>query len=131
MLHGADAFRAALAEKLALTRRFHEGLRALVRDGRPIEIVAEPELSVVPFRLARRTAEPLDAWNRRNVAFLAAINGRARVYLSSTRLPVADGSAFTLRVCVVSFRTHAERIEAALEDVAACAGDDERRKPEA
>jgi aromatic-L-amino-acid/L-tryptophan decarboxylase len=118
MLHGADAFRAALAEKLVLTRRFHDGLRALVRDGRPIEIVAEPELSVVPFRLARRTAEPLDAWNRRNIAFLAAINARARVYLSSTRLPVADGAAFTLRVCVVSFRTHAERIDAALEDVA-------------
>jgi aromatic-L-amino-acid decarboxylase len=123
MLHGAAAFRAALSEKLALAGRFHEGLQDLVRDGLPVEIVAEPELSVVAFRLARRTAEPLADWNRRNAALQAGINRRARVYLSSTRLPVADGAAFTLRVCVLSFRTHAERIEAALEDLAASARD--------
>jgi aromatic-L-amino-acid/L-tryptophan decarboxylase len=123
MLHGAAAFRAALSEKLALTRRFHEGLRRSIRDGLPLEIVAEPELSVVPFRLHRWGAEPLADWNGRNARFLAAINGRARVYLSSTRLPIADGAAFTLRVCVLSFRTHAERVDIALEDVAAAARD--------
>ena len=75
----------------------------------------------MPFRLARRTDEPLPAWNRRNAAFLDAINARERVFLSSTLLPGPDGDVFTLRVCVLSFRTHAHRMDQALEDVAAAA----------
>ena len=61
--------------------------------GLPLEIVARPQLSLVTFRLSRRPGEALDAWNDRNRAFLAAINARQRVHLSSTLLPVADGSA--------------------------------------
>jgi aromatic-L-amino-acid decarboxylase len=121
MLHGAAAFRAALTEKLALARDFHAALERLQADGARLEIVDPPQLSVVAFRLARAEAEPLAAWNARNARFLAAINRRQRVFLSSTLLPVADGLAFTLRVCVLSFRTHAERIALAVEDVtAAC-----------
>jgi aromatic-L-amino-acid decarboxylase len=97
-----------------------------VEAGLPIEIVDAPQLSVVPFRCRRRPVEPLAAWNRRNAAFLSAINERRRVYLSSTLLPVADGAAFTLRVCVVSFRTHADRIETCLEDVEAAARQTDR-----
>jgi aromatic-L-amino-acid decarboxylase len=119
MLHGAGAFRDALAEKLALAARFTEGLEALVAAGQPLELVARPQLSLVAFRARRQSGEPLDAWNRRNAGLLAAINGRQRVHLSSTLLPVADGAAFTLRVCVLSFRTHARHIERCLEDVAA------------
>lgn len=117
MLHGAAPFRAALSEKLALAERFHAGLEAHIDAGAPIEIVDAPQLSAVPFRLQRAAGEPLEAWNRRNARWLDAINERARVYLSSTTLPVQDGAAFTLRVCVLSFRTHADRIDAALEDV--------------
>jgi hypothetical protein len=36
-------------------------------------------------------------------------------------LPVADGNAFTLRVCVLSFRSHAVHIDRCLEDVASAA----------
>jgi aromatic-L-amino-acid decarboxylase len=121
MLHGAAPFRAALAEKLSLAERFHAGLCARIDAGAPIEIVDAPQLSTVPFRLTRGPAEPLEGWNRRNARWLVAINERARVYLSSTTLPVEDGAAFTLRACVLSFRTHADRIDAAVEDVAGTA----------
>nr|MDQ2860543.1 aminotransferase class V-fold PLP-dependent enzyme [Pseudomonadota bacterium] len=57
MLHGAAAFREALAEKLALAAAFHRGLRESVRAGLPIEIVAAPQLTVVAFRLSRLSAE--------------------------------------------------------------------------
>jgi aromatic-L-amino-acid/L-tryptophan decarboxylase len=119
MLHGAGAFRDALAEKLALAERFDAGLDRLIAAGRRLEIVAHPQLSVVAFRLARTPGETLAAWNRRNAALLAAVNARQRVHLSSTQLPVSDGAAFTLRICALSFRTHARHIDRCLEDVAA------------
>jgi aromatic-L-amino-acid/L-tryptophan decarboxylase len=117
MLHGAGAFRDALAEKLALAQRFCEGLHRLAGRGLEIEVVAPPQLSLTTFRLTRRPGEALAAWNDRNRAFLAAINDRQRVHLSSTLLPVSDGQGFTLRVCVLSFRTHARHIDRCLEDV--------------
>ena len=119
MLHGAGAFRDALTEKLALAERFTAGLDRLLAAGRPLEVVARPQLSLVAFRARRAPGEALAAWNQRNAAFLAAINGRKRVHLSSTLLPVADGAAFTLRVCVLSFRTHARHVDQCLEDLAA------------
>ena len=77
-----------------------------------------PQLSTVAFRLERRGGEPLADYNRRNVAFLAAINARQHVHLSSTLLPVEGGMAHTSRVCVLSFRTHARHMDKCLEDVA-------------
>jgi aromatic-L-amino-acid decarboxylase len=118
MLHGAQAFREALREKLALARRFHAGVETLIGGGAPLEIVAAPQLTITAFRLPRGSGETLPQWNARNAALLAAINGYKRVYLSSTALPVTDGDAFTLRVCVLSFRTHARQVDACLEDVA-------------
>jgi len=118
MLHGAGAFRDALTEKLALADRFTEGLEGLIAAGAPIEIVARPQLSLVAFRLSARQGEPVSEWNRRNGALLSAVNAKNRVHLSSTLLPTRLGNAFTLRVCVLSFRTHARHIDACLEDVA-------------
>ena len=122
MLHGARAFREALDEKLHLADRIHEGLLARRDAGMPIEIVAAPQLSIVAWRLTRRAAEPLAAWNARNAAWNSAVNAAQRVHLSSTSLPLPGGSgsaesAFTLRACVLSFRTHADRVDALLEDL--------------
>ncbi len=113
MMHGAQAFRRALDEKLDLARLACAELRRL--DG--LEIVAGPELSVVAFRLAPRpdlglVADALDAANER---LLAAVNARRRVFLSGTRLR----GRFTLRICVLSFRTHEDRVHAALDDIRA------------
>lgn len=119
MLHGAAPFRAALHEKLALAERFEAGLHALASKGAPVDIVDPPQLSTVPFRLRREPGEGLDAINARNAAWLRAINERGHVFMSSTMLPSIDGPAFTLRACILSFRTHAEHIDLALDDVAA------------
>jgi len=127
-LHGAGAFRRALTEKLALASRLHRGLLELAEGGVPLEIVDVPQLSAVAWRFTRLPGEPREAHDRRNAAWLARINARARVHLSSTSLPLqpgpggaAAGAAFTLRACVLSFRTHAPHIEACLEDIAASA----------
>ncbi|HEY7370032.1 MAG TPA: aminotransferase class I/II-fold pyridoxal phosphate-dependent enzyme [Thermoanaerobaculia bacterium] len=109
-MHGIGAFRRALEEKLALARAAADALRAMPG----IEIVAEPQLSLVAFRAVRR-GEDDEAANAANKALLDRINARKRVYLTGTRL----GSRFVLRLCVLSFRTHAEAIRMALEDIRA------------
>ena len=107
-LHGAAAFRDALAEKLELAR-FAAAELATIPG---IEIVAPPQLSIVAFRLALPvlTREERDRTNRQ---LLAAVNRRNRVHLTGTLLP----SGFVLRICVLSFRTHRDRVEACLTDL--------------
>jgi aromatic-L-amino-acid decarboxylase len=95
-LHGVAAFRDALDEKLDLAQHLYEQLKAVPE----LELPWQPELSIVPFRL--RDGD--DAANRR---LLAAINASKRVFLSST---VLDGR-FTLRACILSHRTHRDRID--------------------
>lgn len=109
-LHGLAAFRAALDEKLDLALRATEELRKMPG----IEVVAEPQLSIVAFRLVGPglDAEALDLLNR---DLLARVNAKQRVHLSGTVV----GGAFVLRICVLSFRTHRERLDAGLDDVRA------------
>ncbi len=116
-LHGAAAFRRALEEKLSLA----QVLAAAVDAAPTLELVDTPQLSVVPFRPQRRDGEPLEAWNRRTLALCEAVNARGRVYLSTTRLPHPQGEVATIRACVLSFRTHAEQIRFAIEDIVAAA----------
>lgn len=101
LLHGLAPFRAALDEKLDLARSAADSLRRVEH----VEIVAEPELSLFAFRLAPPglDARATDATNER---LLERVNARRRVYLTPTRL----GGRFVLRICVLSFRTHADRI---------------------
>jgi aromatic-L-amino-acid/L-tryptophan decarboxylase len=110
-MHGAGVFREALDEKLDLARYAAEQLRAM--EG--IELVAEPELSLLAFR-ARPPGvfegEALDAYNRK---LLACVNAKQRVFMTGV---VARGR-FVLRMCILSFRTHADRVDAALEDIEA------------
>jgi aromatic-L-amino-acid decarboxylase len=106
VLHGAAAFREALEEKLALARMAHD---ALVADGR-FDIVDDPQLTVVAFRL--RGAD-----DARNAELLRRVNAGGRVVLSSTVI----AGRFTLRICVVSFRTHQDRVKDALEGIFAAA----------
>jgi len=107
-MHGAAPFRENLNEKLALARKAELALRTMPN----IEVVAAPQLSVLAFRLvlSDRTPEELDALNQR---FLEAITRRQRILLSSTRL----NGRFSLRLAVLSFRTHEDRILEGLEDI--------------
>lgn len=109
-MHGAGVFRAQLEEKLALARMAADRLRGMAG----IEILAEPQLSLLAFRLAPPGVpeDELGALNRR---FQERVNARQRVYLTATTLR----GRYALRICVLSFRTHLDRMEAALEDIEA------------
>ncbi len=97
-LHGLDAFREQLAEKLALARWAYEQLR----DDPHFEILDPPQLSIVAFRL--RGPEALG--EQLGPELLQRVNARRRVFLSSTRLR----GRYALRLCILSFRTHADRV---------------------
>ena len=107
-MHGLGAFRAALDEKLDLTEWACSELEKLD----DIEIIARPQLSTVAFRLAPAGLD-LETTDRLNRDFLERINAGRRVFLTATTL---DGR-FVLRICVLSFRTHQERMEQGLEDI--------------
>lgn len=115
-MHGASAFRAALDEKLDLARLAAERLRTMPG----VTIVAEPELSLLAFRARPpgvsaedgegAAIEATDAWSRR---LLAKVNEKQRVFLTGT---VSRGR-FLIRMCVLSFRTHRDRVEMGLADI--------------
>ena len=111
-MHGIDVFRRQLDEKLDLTDWVTGQLRRV--DG--IEIVAEPQLSLVAFRLFKPglTAVELNELNER---FLAEVNERKRIYISHSIVQ----HDYVLRICVLSFRTHMPNMEAALADIRAVA----------
>jgi len=107
-MHGIAPFRRNLQEKLELARWAAAELRTIP----DVEILAEPQLSIVAFRIRRRGLDE-DAANALNRRFLQAINARERVYLTGTML----GPRFALRICVLSFRTHADRMRDAMADI--------------
>ncbi|WP_423744646.1 aminotransferase class I/II-fold pyridoxal phosphate-dependent enzyme (plasmid) [Haladaptatus sp. SPP-AMP-3] len=109
-LHGVDPFRAALAEKMELAERATDCLR----DLEPVEIVAEPQLSTLAFRVEPSGVEG-DALDELNERVLEKVNARGRVHLSGTTL---DGR-FSVRICVLSFRVHRENVADCLEDIEA------------
>ena len=109
-MHGLGPFRQNLEEKLDLTKWITEELRTMPQ----IEIVAEPQLSIVTFRLTRPglSTEELNNLNR---TLLEKINSKLRVFLTGTTLE----GRFVIRICVVSFRTHMNRMQAARDDIRA------------
>jgi aromatic-L-amino-acid decarboxylase len=111
-LCGLAAFRKALDEKLDLAREAADAVRAIP----DMTIVAEPELSLFAFRLAPPGASLQEA-NRVNREVMARVNARKRVLLTGTLL----GDEFALRMCILNFRTHADRVRMALEDLRAAA----------
>jgi aromatic-L-amino-acid/L-tryptophan decarboxylase len=96
--HGVSAFRTALDEKLDLAAYLYEQLRLHPH----LDVPWAPELSIVAFR--HRAGD--DASSR----LLERVNASRRVYLSST---VIEGRLI-LRACVLSFRTHQDRIDEAI-----------------
>ena len=114
MLFGAAAFREALSEKLELAEYAYEALR---QSDAPVDILHPPQTSALGFRLKRIKGESVGTWNARNALWMEKVNARQRVHLSSTTIPSPEGPLFTLRMCILSFRTHMEHIDACLEDL--------------
>jgi aromatic-L-amino-acid decarboxylase len=111
-LFGAAKIRAAIAEKRALACQAAERIAALPG----IVMVAPPQLSLFAFHL-QAPGGSLEAENDKTRALLAAVGRRGRVYLTGC---TASGR-FLARVCVLSFRTRQDRIDACVEDVAGAA----------
>ncbi len=107
-LHGMGPFEEHLQEKLDLARMALEELRRIPN----LEIMAEPQLSILAFRL-NPGALGLEDLNELNRRFLEAINAPGRIYLTPTFL---DG-AFVIRIALLSFRTHRDRLLMGLEDI--------------
>jgi len=109
-LFGAAAFRAALTEKRALTLDAYRRIAALPH----VVIDAPPELSLFALHLswpgATRAGE--DAATK---ALMEQTTTRGRVMVTGA---TARGR-YLGRVCVLSFRTHQDRIDALVEDMAA------------
>lgn len=112
VLHGVDAFRQALDEKLDLARYLFDELSAIPE----LELPWEPELTVVPFRLREGSATA-------EQRLLDLINTSKRVVLSST---VIDGR-FTIRACILSHRTDRDRVEECVQIVRRAVADVTRR----
>ncbi|HEX4962419.1 MAG TPA: aminotransferase class I/II-fold pyridoxal phosphate-dependent enzyme [Thermoanaerobaculia bacterium] len=110
-MHGAGAFREQLEEKLALARLAADRIRGM--EG--MEVLAEPQLSLLAFRLVPPGVTDPEELNRLNVRLMGLVNARQRVFLTATKL----GNRFALRICVLSFRTHRDRMEEGLEDLEA------------
>jgi aromatic-L-amino-acid decarboxylase len=116
-LHGVAAFREALDEKLDLAPYLADALA----DDSNVELCWRPQLTVVAFRLSDRSTDqpPGDDDHERQRAFLDRINASKRVFLSSTRIR----GRYVLRVCIVSHRTHRDRIDECIEIVAKAAAE--------
>lgn len=103
---GARAYRDALDEKLDLAAR---AARTLAAEP-TLHLVQEPDLSLVAFRFddgRGRAPEELDALNQE---LLRRVLAHQEVWLSGAWVK----GRFTQRICVLSFRTHAEHVEKAV-----------------
>ncbi|UPK75075.1 aminotransferase class V-fold PLP-dependent enzyme [Nocardioidaceae bacterium SCSIO 66511] len=97
-LHGVDRFRSELDEKLDLARWAYEELSADPN----LEVLLRPDLTVLVVRA--RAGE--DATR----LMFEEVNATGRIFVSSTQV---DG-VFTIRLCVLSHRTHRDRVEEAV-----------------
>lgn len=104
-LHGLQAFRACLEEKIYLCQYFHEKIQQL-----GFEVGPPPALSVTLFRYPRPN---INAFNK---ALLEAIHADGRYFMSSTLI---EGETW-IRCAVLNFRTHLREIDGALRMIADC-----------
>ncbi len=112
-LHGMGAFREALDEKLDLAQHLYQALS----DTPNFELPVKPDLTVVPFRYVPPSASSDEEVDDLNRALLDRINETRRVFMSSTLLR----GRFVIRPCIVSHRTHKDRIDEAIEIIRSAA----------
>ncbi|MCK0160015.1 pyridoxal phosphate-dependent decarboxylase family protein [Allomuricauda sp. F6463D] len=102
-LFGLKPFRAALEEKLNLTKYFYDEIQKTPG----FEVGPEPELSVAIFRYVPKDGDA----NEFNSALIEAIQNDGRIFLSSTNI----NNVFWIRIAVVQFRTHLEQVDLLLD----------------
>lgn len=107
--HGRQQYVSAISKNLALARI----LADLIGEEDRLELLTQPQLSIVPFRYLPRNHEPND-FNRRLVK---KMQERGRVWVSDA---VLDGRV-CLRPCIVNFRTQEDDVRALVEETLAVA----------
>jgi aromatic-L-amino-acid/L-tryptophan decarboxylase len=105
-LHGVDAFVRALDQKLDLAHFVHDNLASIPELDTPWS----PELSLVVFRPKNGTTEDTEG-------LLDRLNSSGRMWFSSG---VIRGNTY-VRMCILSHRSHPERIREAVELIRSCA----------
>lgn len=108
-LFGAARYRAALAEKRALA----VWAAAEIAKIPGIVMDAPPQLSLFAFHLEGPALPTLAAQNAATRALMERVTRRGRVMLSGAQV----GERFLGRVCVLSFRTRREQMQACVDDV--------------
>lgn len=98
-LFGLKPFRAALEEKLYLTRYFYNEIKKV----KGFEVGPEPELSIAIFRYIPKDKNA----NSFNKTLILNIQKDGRIFLSSTNI----NGVFWIRIAIVSFRTHLMQIK--------------------
>jgi len=112
-LHGIAPFRRNLDEKLDLARYAAGELRDLNGElNDDLEVVADPQLTVVAFRLVRAGLSQ-DELNQLNSDLRDRINSARKVLLTPTFLH----GLYVIRICVLCFRTHRETIDTCLQEI--------------
>ena len=111
-VYGTRRYEAALAEKRALALRAADDVAAIPG----VVVDAPPQLSLLAFSLRREGWSPgeRDAATR---ALVEDVTARGRAMLTGC----TAGGRFLARMCVLSFRTRARHVDAAVEDVTAAA----------
>jgi aromatic-L-amino-acid decarboxylase len=104
-VHGAEAIRAAVERNIELGRVLAEEIRR--HDD--LELLGEPELSIVPFRHVPPGVDRDD----HNHRLAEALQEDGRVYVASATI---DGEEW-LRPCIVNYRTSGDDVRA-LVDIA-------------
>jgi len=112
-LQGIEPFRRNLDEKLDLARYAADQLRELNSEfDDELEIVADPQVTVVAFRLVRKGLS-LDELNHLNRDLRDRINSTRKVLLTPTLL----NGQYVIRICVLCFRTHQDAIDSCLGEI--------------
>ena len=102
-LAGVAPFRAALEEKLLLARYAYKKMKSI--SG--FEMGPFPDLSIFTFRYIPKRGDV----NEFNQKLVEAVQRDGRIFLSSTTID----EKFTLRLAVLGFRTHLEKIDLAID----------------
>ena len=104
-LFGVEAFKACVDEKVWLARYFYIEIQ---KHG--FEVGPEPDLSVVTYRFVPENsgANGFNEWLTR------AVQNQGDIFISSTMI----GDQFWLRLAIVSFRSHKEHVDRAIDILA-------------
>ena len=104
-LFGVEAFKACVDEKVWLARYFYIEIQ---KHG--FEVGPEPDLSVVTYRFVPENSGA----NGFNERLTRAVQNQGDIFISSTMI----GNQFWLRLAIVSFRSHKEHVDRAIDILA-------------